>query len=115
MPDYRRRIGDAVYRAMVETINVPEHDRFQVIADHPTEGLIYDPGYLGINRTDDIVFIQITLNAGRTLEQKKALYARIAALLSEDLGIRPQDVLINLVECAKEDWSFGNGIASYAL
>lgn len=114
MPDYRRRIGDAVYRAMVETINVPEHDRFQVITDHPTEGLIYDPGYLGINRTDDIVFIQITLNAGRTLEQKKALYARIAALLSEDPGIRPQDVLINLVECAKEDWSFGNGIASYA-
>jgi 4-oxalocrotonate tautomerase len=113
-PEYRRRIGNAVYRAMVETINVPEQDRFQVITDHPADGLIYDPTYLGINRTDDIVFIQITLNAGRTLEQKKALYARIAELLAEDPGIRPEDVLVNLVECTKENWSFGNGIASYA-
>ena len=113
-PEYRRQIGEMVYRAMRETINVPEHDHFQVIADHPAEGLLYDPTYLGINRTDGIVFIQITLNTGRTLEQKKALYARIAELLAKESGIRPEDVLINLVECAKEDWSFGNGIASYA-
>jgi phenylpyruvate tautomerase PptA (4-oxalocrotonate tautomerase family) len=113
-PEYRSKIGDMVYRAMRETINMPEHDRFQVITDHPAEGLAYDPAYLGINRTDDIVFVQITLNAGRTLDQKKALYARIAELLAQEPGIRPEDVLINLVECAKEDWSFGNGIASYA-
>ena len=113
-PEYRRKIGDMVYRAMRETINMPEHDRFQVITDHPAEGLVYDPSYLGINRTDDVVYIQITLNAGRTLEQKKALYARIAELLAIEPGIRPGDVLINLVECAKEDWSFGNGVASYA-
>ena len=113
-PESRRLIGDMVYRAMRETINMPEHDRFQVITDHAADGLLYDPSYLGINRTDGIVFIQITLNAGRTLEQKKALYARIAELLAKESGIRPEDVLINLVECAKEDWSFGNGIASYA-
>jgi phenylpyruvate tautomerase PptA (4-oxalocrotonate tautomerase family) len=113
-PEYRRQIGDMVYRAMRETIDMPEHDRFQVITDHPADGLLYDPSYLGINRTDGIVFIQITLNAGRTLEQKKALYARIAELLAKESGIRPEDVLINLVECAKEDWSFGNGMASYA-
>jgi 4-oxalocrotonate tautomerase len=112
--EYRSKIGDMVYHAMRETINVPEHDRFQVITDHPPEGLVYDPGYLGINRTDDVVFIQITLNTGRTLDQKKALYARIAELLAQEPGIRPEDVLINLVECAKEDWSFGKGIASYA-
>ena len=103
-----------MYRAMRETINMPEHDHFQVVTDHPADGLIYDPSYLGINRTDSIVFIQITLNAGRTLEQKKALYARIAELLAKESSIRPEDVLINLVECAKEDWSFGNGIASYS-
>jgi phenylpyruvate tautomerase PptA (4-oxalocrotonate tautomerase family) len=113
-PEYRRQIGDIVYRAMLETINMPEHDRFQVIAEHPADGLIYDTSYLGINRTDGVVFIQITLNTGRTLEQKKALYARIAELLAKESGIRPEDVFINLVECAKEDWSFGNGIASYA-
>jgi len=113
-PEYRRKIGDMVYRAMLETIKMPEHDRFQVIAEHPAEGLVYDPSYMGIDRTDDIVFIQITLNSGRTLEQKKALYARIAELLAKEPGIRPQNVFISLVECAKEDWSFGNGIASYA-
>jgi 4-oxalocrotonate tautomerase len=113
-PEYRLKIGEMVYRAMLETINMPEHDRFQVITDHPEDGLLYDPSYLGINRTDDVVFIQITLNAGRTLEQKKALYARIAGLLAIEPGVRPEDVLINLVECAKEDWSFGKGIASYA-
>src|SRR6202042_3890773 len=68
-PEYRRKIGDMVYRAMRETIKMPEHDRFQVITDHPAEGLVYDPSYLGIDRTDDIVFIQITLNAGRKLGQ----------------------------------------------
>jgi len=112
-PEYRRKIGDMVYRAMRATINMPEHDRFQVIGDHPADGLVYDPSYLGINRTDDVVFIQITLNAGRTLDQKKALYARISELLAQEPGIRPADVLINLVEWAKEDGSFGNGIPSY--
>ena len=111
---YRRAIGEAVHRAMVETINVPPLDRFQVITEHTADGLIYDSTYLGIDRTDNIVFIQITLNAGRTVEQKKSLYARITALLKENPGVRPQDVLINLVEVPRENWSFGNGVAQYA-
>lgn len=111
---YRQAIGEAVHRAMVETINVPPLDRFQVITEHGSEGLIYDPGYLGIARTDDVVVIQITLNAGRTPELKKALYARIVELLRQNPGIRPEDVLISLVEVTRENWSFGNGIAQYA-
>lgn len=112
--EYRRAIADGVHRAMVETINVPALDRFQVITEHSPDNLIYDPTYLNIDRTDDVVFVQITLNAGRTVEQKKALYARIVALLAEHPGVRPQDVLINLVEVARENWSFGNGMAQYA-
>jgi phenylpyruvate tautomerase PptA (4-oxalocrotonate tautomerase family) len=112
--DYRQAIGDAVHRAMVETINVPALDRFQVITEHDAAGLIYDPSYLDIQRSDDVVFVQITLNTGRTVEQKRALYARVAALLAEYPGIRPQDVLINLVEVPRENWSFGNGEAQYA-
>src|SRR5262249_13683068 len=96
MPEYRLKIGEMVYRAMRETINVPENDNFQVITEHAPDGLRYDAGYLGVDRTDDVVFIQITLNRGRTLEQKKALYARIAELLHSEAGVRPQDVLINL-------------------
>ena len=99
---------------MVDAINVPPLDRFQVITEHPVDGLIYDPSYLGINRTDDVVFIQITLNAGRTLEQKRALYKKITELLAKEPGVRTEDVVINLVEVGKEDWSFGNGVATYA-
>ena len=113
-PEFRRAVGDAVHRAMVETIKVPDQDRFQVISEHDESGLIYDPSYLGISRSDGVVLIQITLNAGRTVELKKALYARIAQLLEEAPGVRPEDVMVNLVEVPKENWSFGNGIAQYA-
>ncbi len=111
---YRRAIGEGVHRAMVEAITVPPLDHFQVISEHSADELIYDANYLDIRRTDDVVFVQITLNAGRTLAQKRALYARIAEILAENPGIRPGDVLVNLVEVPKENWSFGNGVAQYA-
>ena len=111
---YRRAIGDGVHRAMVETINVPASDRFQVITEYPQEDLIYDPTYLGIERTDEVIFVQITLNLGRSTEQKRALYARMTELLAENPGVRPQNVLVSLVEVARENWSFGNGEAQYA-
>jgi phenylpyruvate tautomerase PptA (4-oxalocrotonate tautomerase family) len=107
-------IGDALHRAMVETINVPVKDRFQVITQHGAEGLVYDPSYLDVARTDGIVVVQITLNAGRTVEMKKALYARIADLLAASAGVRREDVFVSLVEVPKENWSFGNGLAQYA-
>jgi 4-oxalocrotonate tautomerase len=113
-PEYRRMIGDVVYEAVVSELKAPEGDRFQVITEHPAGDLIADPRYLGINRTTDVVFIQVTMNVGRTLEQKKAFYKKIADGLHERLGLRREDVLINLVEVAKENWSFGNGIAQYA-
>jgi 4-oxalocrotonate tautomerase len=113
-PQYRRAVSDSIHRAMVETIKVPEPDRFQIITEHDDSGLIYDASYLGISRSDDVLLVQITLNAGRTLEAKKAFYARLVQLLRESPGVRPEDVLVNLVEVAKENWSFGNGIAQYA-
>ena len=110
---YRRTVGETVYRAMIDVINVPENDRFQVIAEHDRESFIYDPTYLGVTRTDDCVFIQVTLNAGRSVALKQAFYKRIADDLHQRLGIRREDVFINLVEVAKENWSFGNGEAQY--
>jgi phenylpyruvate tautomerase PptA (4-oxalocrotonate tautomerase family) len=111
---YRAAVGNAVHRAMVESINCPPLDRFQVVTEHAHDDIVYDPTYLDIKRTDDVVFIQITMNVGRTVEMKRALYRRITELLNADPGIRPEDVMINLVEVPKENWSFGNGIASYA-
>lgn len=110
---YREEIGRVVYEAMV-SVGVPEKDRFQVITEHDVSGFLFDPSYLGIDRTDDLVIIQITWNEGRTVEQKKTLYKAIADGLAASPGIRPQDVFINLVEVKRENWSFGNGVAQYA-
>ena len=111
---YRRKVGDAVHRALVEAVGVPPLDRFQILTEHEPGDLVYDSNYLGIARSSDLVIVQITLSAGRSLEQKRALYRRIAANLAAAVGLRPQDAWINLVEVAKENWSFGNGVASYA-
>jgi 4-oxalocrotonate tautomerase len=108
------RIGDAVHRAMVETINVPAQDRFQIITEHQQADFIFDPSYLNIARTGALVMIQITLNSGRTTEMKKLLYTRMAELLQQETGIRKEDMFINLVEVPKENWSFGNGESQYA-
>lgn len=112
--EYRRGIGDVVYEAMIEVLKVPENDRFQVIAEHSEHALIADENYLGIKRTQDCVFIQITLNAGRTVEQKKSFYRAVAEGLHLRLGLRREDVFVNLIEVQKENWSFGNGEAQYA-
>jgi len=114
-PTHLQTLGGVVYAALKQTINVPDHDNFQVLTEHDGDRLVYDPQYLGIQRTDGQVFIQITLSEGRTVEQKKALYLAIAEGLNREAGVRMEDVFINLVEVRKENWSFGNGIAQYAL
>ncbi len=112
--EYRRAIGEAVHQCMVDVLNVPADDRFQIVTERDANSLIYDPTYLGISRTDDIVIIQITLNQGRTVEIKRQFYSAVAQALATRPGIRPQDVFINLVEVEKENWSFGNGVAQYS-
>lgn len=114
-PTLVQRAGKVVYDSLRSTINVPEHDNFQILGEHETRHFIYDPQYLGIERTNALVIIQITLSEGRTTEQKKLLYKTIVEGLHAQLGLRTEDVLINLVETRKENWSFGNGLASYAL
>jgi phenylpyruvate tautomerase PptA (4-oxalocrotonate tautomerase family) len=111
---HKRKVSEAVHRALVETISIPAQDRFHILTEHSAADFIYDPEYLKIHRTNDLVIIQITMSEGRTLEVRKALYRRIADLLSQEAGLRKEDVFINLVETAKENWSFGNGEAQYA-
>ncbi len=112
-PEYRKALGDGVQRAMAEALAIPPEDRFQVITEHPADGLIYDPSYLGVRRSDQVVFVQITLSAGRKPQQKRKLFKRMAEILAESPGLKPQDLLINLVEVSWENWSFGNGEAQY--
>lgn len=113
-PEERAALGDGVHRALLEAIGIPPLDRFQVITAHAPGSLVFDPEYLGIHRTPRVVFVQIAMSSGRTLEQKRALYGAIARNLAARPGVRQEDVFVNLVEVAKENWSFGNGVAQYA-
>jgi phenylpyruvate tautomerase PptA (4-oxalocrotonate tautomerase family) len=107
--EYRKTIGDVVYEAMVEILKAPEGDRFQVISEHAASDFIFDSHFFGIERSPDCVFIQLTLVASRSVEQKRGFYKKVADELHAQLGLRRGDVFINLVPVAAEDWSFGNG------
>jgi phenylpyruvate tautomerase PptA (4-oxalocrotonate tautomerase family) len=110
-----RIVSDAVYRAMVEVANVPAHDKFQIINRHAPDEIIYpQEGYLGVQYTAGLILIQVTWVAGRSTDIKKKFYRQIADEIHEKGGVRKQDVWINLVDCSREDWSFGNGEMQYA-
>jgi len=110
---HRQAILDGIYRALRATFDVPEEDRFMTITEHDETDFSYSPNYLGIQRSDDLVMIQVTVNNTRTVEKKQALFRQIAANLTANPGLRPEDVLINLVEVVPANWSFGHGIAQY--
>src|SRR5580704_7611499 len=111
--EYRQTIGDIVYTAMVEILKAPKDDRFQMIMEHDEVNFIYDPNFFGITRSKDLIFVQLTLTEGRTLEQKRGFYKRVVDDLHDRLGVRTEDVfIISLVGTGREDWSFGNGEAS---
>jgi phenylpyruvate tautomerase PptA (4-oxalocrotonate tautomerase family) len=112
--EFRKTLGEIVYQAMREVINVPANDKFQIITEHAAGEINVADNYLGNTYSADIVLIQITLNGGRTVEMKKAFFKKIADDIHAQLKVRRDDVVINLVEVAKENWSFGGGIAQYA-
>lgn len=111
---YRAQVGEVVYAAMLATLNVPQNDRFQVMVEHSNADLVINADYLGIQRSKAAIVIQVTLNEGRSVDLKRAFYKAVADGLHERVGLRREDVLINLVEVKKENWSFGNGAAQYA-
>ena len=113
-PDaYRQAIFDSLYRALREALDVPEDDQFMTITEHEAANFRYGNAF-GVVRSDDLVYIQITVFNTRTVEQKKALFRRLAELLSDSPGIRPEDVFVNVLEAAKENWSVGHGLAQFA-
>ncbi|HTC27169.1 tautomerase family protein [Dyella sp.] len=111
---YLTAVRNGIYAAMEESFSVPKNDRFMLVHQHDAEEFDYDPNYLDISRSDDLVIIQIACNNTRTVDQKKAFYKAIVDKLVADPGLRPEDVLINLLETTKENWSFGHGIMTYA-
>ena len=115
LPKLRQTVSDVVYDAMITVAKVPADDKFQIVTGHAADELVFPKeGYLGIDYTDGIIFIQVTWNAGRSTEVKKAFYRKIADDLHSKAGVRKQDVFINLVDVLPENWSFGNGEMQYA-
>jgi 4-oxalocrotonate tautomerase len=112
-PEYRAQVGQIIYQAMLSALGVPKNDRFQIITEHPKVELQFDRDYLGVHRTDECIFVQVTMSRGRTVEKKQQFYKAVADGLHDSLKLRRGDVFINLVEVAKENWSFGNGEAQY--
>jgi len=112
--EYRATLMEEIYLAMRDTINIPEDDRFATISEHKPENINNSGSYLDIDRSDDVIFIQITLNHGRSTDQKKALYSKIAERLNASLDVRREDVVVSLIEVQLEDWSLGNGEGQYA-
>ena len=110
---YRQAIFDSLYRAMRETLNVPDDDQFMTITEHDAANFRTGNAY-GVVRSADVAYIQITVFNTRTAEQKKALFRRTAELLRENPGIRPEDVFVTILDAAKENWSVGNGLAQFA-
>jgi 4-oxalocrotonate tautomerase len=111
--DELRGITDAVHDAMVEILDVPERDRFQIVNEHEPRTFHFNRCYLDIERSDQFVLVRITLAAGRSTDTKRAFYAHLAQLLSDRVSLRTEDLGVVLTENAREDWSFGNGRASY--
>ncbi len=113
-PESIRSVADAVHEALVAQANVPPDDRFQIVHELGDTAVIAHPSYGGVSRSNDLIIVKITLNAGRTVEIKKNLYADIAKRAGQAADVRPDDVMICLVEVVKENWSFGGGRATYA-
>ncbi len=110
-----RAAADAVHAALVAVFQVPAHDRFQVIQRHPPGGLVVAPSFLGVTHTESVVLVQISCAPGRRVGVKEALYAQVAQGVAAAAGVRPEDVIVNLLETVRENWSFGNGVAHYAV
>jgi len=111
---FAQHVGDIIYNVMREQISVPDDDKFQIITRHDAAELNIPKSYLGIEYSDEIIFIQATISFGRSIDLKKKLYKAICETLVQKLNVRPQDVFINLLEVSKENWSFGNGEMQYA-
>lgn len=110
---YRQAIFDALYRALREALEVPPDDQFMTITEHDAANFRYGRSYLGVERSDDLIYVQVTVFDTRTAAQKQALYRRAVELLAAAPGLRPQDVFINVLEARKENWSLGNGVAQF--
>jgi phenylpyruvate tautomerase PptA (4-oxalocrotonate tautomerase family) len=107
-----RALLDAAHDAMLEAFSVPPGDRYQLVHQHPRNEMVVLDTDLGIERTDNVVFLQMT-SRRRTQEQKEDFYRFLTRNLEKECGIAPSDVVVSVVENGDADWSFGHGRAQF--
>ncbi|WP_457281557.1 tautomerase family protein [Polaromonas sp. P5_D5] len=107
-------VSSLVHQALVDTFNVPEPDRFQTLTRHTPRQLICSEEFLGVTHSAHVVFIQIFCAPGRSPDMKKALFWEIGKQISSNCSFSAADVIINLVETSRENWSFGNGMMQFS-
>jgi hypothetical protein len=103
---------DAAHRAMLAAFYVPPRDRYQIVNEHPATHMIIEDTGLGIQRTRNVVFLQVTTRP-RGKDLKDVFYNLLVEELEKSCGIAPTDVVVSMVSNADEDWSFGLGRAQF--
>jgi len=106
-----KELLDAIHRAILSAFAVPLRDRYQVYQEHSESNFIVQDTGLGIDRTNNVVFIGIT-SRQRTEVQKTMLYTKLVEELKA-CGIEQNDIVVSIVTNADADWSFGNGRAQF--
>jgi phenylpyruvate tautomerase PptA (4-oxalocrotonate tautomerase family) len=107
--DYLQALSLGVHEALVDSFEVPESDRFQVIHQHDAGELIFDRDYLGGPRSDDFVLIAITAGRARSVETKQRFYRTLVEKLQLATGLNVEDVMVVITTTASDEWSFGGG------
>lgn len=110
--DQIREILDAAHETVVESFNVPPADRYQIVREHPANRMIIEDTGLGIERSRNIVVLQI-VSRPRSRSMKETFYSTLSQRLSERCSIAPSDVVVTFVTNTDEDWSFGHGRAQF--
>lgn len=107
---YLSDIGDGLHQALMETWGIPVKDRFQIYHQKSGGELQIDQSMWGVQRSDDCVVFHI-FSSPRTKPMKLAFYERLAAVLEEKVGLKPDDTFISVFTNTMDDWSFGRGRA----
>lgn len=108
-PEYIKDVSDSVNSAVIECMNFPDDDHYQIIYQLDSDSLQFQ------SRDGDRVMMHLVMRAGRSNKSKQAFYKKVVENLSKNPGINPANVLITITENHDIDWSFRDGIAQFVV
>lgn len=106
--EFAPTVSRVINACMQQVLGVSPTENYIVCQAYPAEAILHAPDICSTERLEKIAFIQITLNQGRSAELKRKFFKQLGAELMETGYLKVEDMFINLVEVASENWSFGN-------